>query len=228
MGDDVLVWLASAATILIVVLYEAIQRWRHQDRPGVLARSAHAGLREDWFRSISDHVGSEIIAVQTLRNSMMTATLTATTATLGLMGSVTLAASQLHMTFAPGASPWAAMTPRLVMELLLMSALFTALACSTIAVRYFNHASFICAMPVGSQARQQWLPVGIAHVRQAGVLYSWGLRALLMVAPLVVSIVHPLLGPLASLGLVLVLFNMDRVHHHDDPSPLMPASGSRG
>ncbi len=228
MGDNLLVWLASAATILIVALYEAIQRWRHQDSPGQLARSAHAELREDWFRSISDHAGSEIIAVQTLRNSMMTATLTATTATLGLMGSVTLAASQLHVTFSPDSSPWAAMTPRLVMELLLMSALFTAMACSTIAVRYFNHASFISAMPVGSQARQQWLPVGIAHVRQAGVLYSWGLRALLMVAPLVVSIVHPLLGPLASLGLVLVLFNMDRVHQHDAPSPIMPASGSRG
>ena len=107
MGDNLLVWLASAATILIVALYEAIQRWRHQDSPGQLARSAHAELREDWFRSISDHAGSEIIAVQTLRNSMMTATLTATTATLGLMGSVTLAASQLHVTFSPDSSPWA-------------------------------------------------------------------------------------------------------------------------
>lgn len=211
LSHDDMVWLATAATVGIVAAYEAAQRWAHRGQPGRLARSAHAELREDWFKSISEQPGSEIIAVQTLRNSMMSATLTATTATLGLMGSVTLAASQLNATFANATLQWPVLTPRLTMELLLMATLFTALACSTMAVRAFNHASFISAMPIYSNERQRWLSTGVAHVRQAGVLYSWGLRALLMVTPLVVSIVHPLAGPLASLLLVAVLWKMDHV-----------------
>ncbi|MDO9238128.1 MAG: DUF599 domain-containing protein [Aquabacterium sp.] len=219
---DIMVWLAEAATLLIVLAYELIQRRRYQGKPEQFARSAHADLREAWMLASSEHPGAEIVAVQTLRNAMMSATLTATTATLGLMGAITLTATQLHATFGPNDVQWPTISPRLVMELLLMSTLFAALVCSTMAVRYFSHASFISAMPVGSAARRQWLPVGVAHVRQAGVLYSFGLRALLMVAPVVVSIVHPLIGPMASVGLVIVLWQMDRV------TPLKHASKSHG
>jgi len=40
-----------------------------------------------------------------------------------------------------------------------------------------------------------------------------------MVAPLVVSIVSPLAGPLASLGLLVVLWQLDQVNFNE-PKPL--------
>jgi hypothetical protein len=71
------------------------------------------------------------------------------------------------------------------MELTLMVLLFASLACSVMAVRYYNHASFICAMSVGSASRQHWSAHGSAYVRRAGMLYTWRLRHLLLVAPVV-------------------------------------------
>jgi hypothetical protein len=45
-----------------------------------------------------------------------------------------------------------------VLELVLMALLFALLLSSAMAVRFYNHAGFICAMPVGSEARRRWGP----------------------------------------------------------------------
>ncbi|WP_292452240.1 DUF599 family protein [Methylibium sp.] len=119
-----------------------------------MARSAHAALREDWFSAVSQHKGSKILAVQTLRNSLLSATMTASTAVLGLMGTVTLAAPSLHVSCGEAAAV-PSFTPRLVLELLLLTLLFVSLVCSAMAVRYYNHAGFISGMPVASEARGQ-------------------------------------------------------------------------
>ena len=150
--------------------------------------------------------------MQTLRNALMSATMTASTAVLGLLGTITLAAPAVRVSLlAESGVDGRAFTPRLVMELTLMVLLFASLVCSVMAVRYYNHASFICAMPVGSPARQHWSPHGSAYVRRAGMLYSWGLRHLLLVAPVVAFIVYPLAGPAAAIGVVVMLRGFDRM-----------------
>lgn len=174
-----------------------------------MARSVHAALREDWFSAVSQHQGSEILAVQTLRNSLMSATMTASTAVLGLMGTVTLAAPSLHLGLGEAAA-LPSFTPRLVLELLLLTLLFASLVCSAMAVRYYNHAGFISGMPVESEVRQRWAPAGVASVRRAGLLYSWGLRHLILVAPILASLLHPFAGPVAAVVVVVVLSEFDR------------------
>ena len=203
-------WLAAIATVATLVTYEAAAVLMQRCKPERLARSAHASLREEWFAAVSSHSGSEILAVQTLRNSLMSATMTASTAVLGLMGTVTLAAPNLRSSLTD-AGVGLAFTPRLALELVLMTLLFASLVCSAMAVRSYNHASFICAMPVGSASRQRWSASGTAHVRRAGLLYSWGLRHLVLVAPIVVFIVHPFAGPVAACVVVMVLRTFDRV-----------------
>ncbi|MDB5938260.1 MAG: hypothetical protein JWP77_624 [Polaromonas sp.] len=211
-------WLAAIATVATLLVYEAAVLLMQRHQPGRLARSAHASLREEWFAAVSGHPGSEILAVQTLRNSLMSATMTASTAVLGLMGTVTLAAPYLRSSLAD-AGAGLAFTPRLALELVLMTLLFASLVCSAMAVRYYNHASFICAMPVGSASRQRWSASGTAYVRRAGLLYSWGLRHLVLVAPIVVFIVHPFAGPVAALMVVMVLRSFDRVSSASAASP---------
>jgi len=66
-------------------------------------------------------------------------------------------------------------------------------------------------LPVESEARRRWATAGAAYVRRAGVLYGWGLRHLILVAPLLASILHPATGPAAALVVVAVLFAFDRV-----------------
>ncbi len=205
-----LAWLATLATIAVLLAYEGVLALAHRQRPEQMARSAHAGLREEWFTAVSQQKGSEILAVQTLRNSLMSATMTASTAMLGLIGTVTLAAPSLHASFGdPALLP--SVTPRLVLELLLLTLLFASLVCSAMAVRYYNHVGFISGMPVESEARKRWAEAGIAYVRRAGVLYSWGLRHLILVAPILGCLLHPLAGPIAAVLVVLVLVRFDRV-----------------
>lgn len=204
-------WVSAAATLLAIVLYEVWHTLAQRRRPHTLARSAHAGLREEWFASMSTQPGSEILAVQTLRNSLMSATMTASTAVLGLMGSITLAAPSLHASFDPERLGGQGVTPRLLVELMVLALLFSALVSSVMAVRYYTHASFIGSMPVQSAARARWAEAGSAYVRKAGLLYSWSLRSLLLIAPLVAFLLHPYAGPVAAALVTSVLYAFDRV-----------------
>ena len=63
-------WLAALLTVAILLAYEGALLLVQRLSPSRLARSAHANLREEWFAAISRHPGSEILAVQTLRNSL--------------------------------------------------------------------------------------------------------------------------------------------------------------
>ncbi len=207
---DSMTWMAALATVGILLLYEVALLSVQRRSPGRLARSAHATLREQWFAAISKQRGSEILAVQTLRNSLMSATMTASTAVLGLMATVTLAVPGLHITSAAGEAGSAQFTARLALELVLMGILFASLVCSAMAVRYFNHAGFVGSMPVESETRERWSKTGATYLRRAGILYGLGLRHLLMVAPILACMAYPLAGPVTALVVVVVLLGFDR------------------
>ena len=134
------------------------------------------------------------------------------------MGTVTLAVPLSHAEFGDDAFMLPHFTPRLAMELVLLSLLFASLVSSVMAVRYYNHAGFVGGMPVESDARKYWTPAGTAYVRKAGVLYSWGLRQLVLVAPVVACILHPLAGPIAVVLVTGLLFSFDRFQ----PAPTAP------
>lgn len=204
-------WAAALATIAVLLIYETVQGVARRRNPLAMARTAHADLREQWFAAISRQPGSEILAVQTLRNSLMSATMIASTAALGLMGTATLAAPSLHDTFGAAADVSLQLTPRMTLELVLMGLLFASLASSVMAVRYYNHASFISAIPVGSPERQHWSGTGTAYVRRAGVLYSWGLRHLILIAPILVCMFHAVAGPIAAIVVTVMLSVFDRM-----------------
>ena len=206
--DVALSWWAAFVTAAVLVGYEVSLALAQRRRPDSMARTAHANLREDWFVAVSNQKGSEILAVQTLRNAVMSASITASTAALGLMGTVTLAVPSLHAGI--GAAPLPNFTPRLAMELALLALLFASLVTSVMAVRYYNHAGFVGGIPVDSEARKQWTSAGTLYVRKAGVLYSWGLRQLVLVAPVVAFILHPAAGPVAALLVAIVLLGFDR------------------
>lgn len=211
-ADVVQAWWAVGGTVGILLAYQLWLALGRETRSSRLARAAHAELRQDWFAAVSAQKGSEILAVQTLRNSLMTATLTASTAVLGLMGTLSLTVSSLHTGFAGTTLGLPDFTPRLAMELVLLGLLFASLVSSVVAVRYYNHASFVGGMPVESEARRKWEGAGLRYVRKAGDHYSWGLRQLILVVPVVAGILHPLAGVPAALIVVGALLGIDRFH----------------
>lgn len=209
-GAGLQAWLPAVLTVLLLVAYELLVAVQQRRRPQRVARSAHAALREDWFDAVSRQPGSEILAVQTLRNSLMSATMTASTAALALMGAVTLAAPSLQASLKVAGAGQPLFTPRLALELVLLALLFASLVASVMAVRYYNHAGFIGGMPVGSAERRQWTAAGVSYVRQAGMLYGWGLRHLILVAPILAALLHPLAGPPAAVMVLGVMLKLDR------------------
>lgn len=205
------IWWPALLTVAVLGAYEVALLVAERTRPGQVARSSHAQLREAWLDAIALQPGSEILAVQTLRNSMMSATMTASTAALGLMGTATLAAPSLRETLAADLQWAGLLTPRPMLELVLLALLFISLVASGMAVRYYTHVSYIVGMPADSPTKQPWMPIGRRYIRQAGRLYGWGLRHLVLVAPVVAALLHPLAGPPSALLTVVVLSRFDRV-----------------
>lgn len=202
-------WLPAFVTLAILIGYESLLALLRQRAPERIARTAHSRMREEWFSTVAGQAGAELLAVQTLRNSLMSATMTASTAILALMGSVSFAAPSLRASLntALGVQQ---LTPGMLLEITVLALLFGSLACSAMAIRYYNHASFIIGMPSGTPARARWSDAGLICVRRGGVLYSWGLRALVLVAPILAAGLHPYAGPLAALFVVAVLYGFDR------------------
>lgn len=201
-------WAALVTSVLLIGGYE-LRLWAtERSNPRSTARSAHAALREEWVRALSGQGGSEIVAVQTLRNSLMSATISASTAALALVGTLSLTVSSASQGL--GLFGLTRPSPGLVIELMLLGTLFASYVCSATAMRYFSHAGFVMSLPVASPEREARLPTAIDYVRRAGSLYGWGLRAFFLVAPLIVGLIHALAIPLASLALVLVLRALDR------------------
>jgi uncharacterized membrane protein len=214
--NESVAWALLAVSILIFAVYEATVLTRGRKAPYRLARYAHARMRVAWVVAMRDVPDSEIVAVQALRNSLMSATIVASTAALALMGTVTLAGSSFASDIARFRSEGLAIRP--VLEGLLMCVLFASYVCSSNAMRYFNHATFVMAMPVGSPQRGEWMPMATDYVERAGILYSWGLRCFLMIAPVVAGIVNTLLMPAMTILLVVVLWHFDRPANMRSPA----------
>ena len=89
MVPNLQLWIFSVSSIPVMAMYLLYRGWGSKQS----ARHVHASLREDWFEAVSALADSESLAVQTLRNSMMTATMIASTSALGLMGAISLASS---------------------------------------------------------------------------------------------------------------------------------------
>lgn len=167
------------------------------------ATRAHERLRQDWMQAIAQHPGSEVLAVQTIRNSLMSCTMTATTATLAFMGGVTLLHSgwpdvppaSLH-----GGLPfWNALAVLVLLALTFLTSL--------LAARYWHHAGFVAGMPIASTERAHWQAHGQHCLVQAGRYYALSLRLLMWTAPLLLAGLHPLAGLPAGLVLLAALWS---------------------
>lgn len=198
-------WIAFGVSTAIFVIYELWVIWVGWRHPTRIARSAHAFMRASWVDALARQPGFEIVAVQALRNSLMSATIAASTAALALMGTVSLASGALESVTFDG-------TPslRIVLEILLMATLFASYVCSAMSMRYFSHAGFVMSMPTAAPERAALNPMAKEYVKRAGLLYSWALRFFLIISPLVVGIVRPVGMPFMTVALVIALWFFDR------------------
>lgn len=137
-------------------------------------------LRRAWVKRVLSQPGTEVLAVQTVRNSIMASSLMATTATLALMGVLTLGHTQMRALAAlPSADPLGYLLHTPELRLFLPLALLA--ACVVLfsgAVRLYHRVSYSLGLPAGTSdmhavAEQS----ALVEVARAARLYRNGWRA---------------------------------------------------
>ncbi|MDQ6619362.1 MAG: DUF599 domain-containing protein [Pseudomonadota bacterium] len=208
--DTVLQTVSVAASVIALAIYEIYLSFESRRQPHRVARSVHGEMRARWVRALETHPGSEILAVQTLRNSLMSATILGSTAALALLGSFSVGLPLLAHGVAINVGD-----ARSALLLLLMVSLFGSFLTAALSMRLFNHAGFMLSFPVGSPERAGLSGVAADYLRRAGHHYSRSLHLLLLVGPLLIGIVAPLVMPFATVAWLIALRAYDR-------APAMP------
>ena len=88
-------WGSLVIGLLLILVYEVRAHLVGRRDPAHQARFVNARMRAVWVQTMSGQAGMEIVAVQALRNLLMSATIAASTAALALMASLTLGGASL-------------------------------------------------------------------------------------------------------------------------------------
>ena len=168
-------------------------------------------LRSVWAMNIMEN-HRETLAVQTFRNWIMASSFLASTAVLISLGILNTAikpsvSSQISHALNLAGSPSEAMW--LIKMLSLFVVFFFSFFNFTLAIRYFNHASFDLGIPgkTNGVANHDFMTDGINH---ASFHYTLGMRGYYLAIPLGLWIFGPIWMLAGTIVLVLVLNKLDR------------------
>lgn len=203
---------ALAASVLLVVLYHLYLARREKRDPAYSIQAVNIIARTAWVENVMRE-GKDILAVQTLRNSTMAATFLASTAVLLIIGVLSLSgqADKLETTWHALNVLGARHSELYIAKLLfLLIDLVFAFFSFSMSIRIFNHVGFMINVPVAMN-HQAISPAHVAvHLNRAGRFYSLGMRAYYFAVPLLFWLFGPLFMLAATVGLIPVLFRLDR------------------
>jgi uncharacterized membrane protein len=231
--------LAFAISLALIVGYQLYLRYRLRHNPAYTIQAINAQARESWVVSIMTSRDRDVLAVQTLRNSTMAATFLASTAILLIIGVLNLMQKNdsIGALFSPIRPDQVAMSAHIwSFKLLpLLVVFFWAFFCFTLAIRLYNHVGYLINAAGGGSSGPTPSYVALL-LNRSGRYYSLGMRAYYLSVPLVFWLFGPLYLVAASIGLVIVLYYVDRapdvtdssqqgrrlVRPGNDPIPLIP------
>jgi uncharacterized membrane protein len=206
-------WANIVACLIVLALYEHYIRWVTSRTPMKTARSVHAAIRSNWVKSVMSRPGTEILVVQTLRNSVMAASFMATTTVLALSATLTLGGAggpknELWQSARAGNSESIVFAAKL---LLLAGSFFISFLFLAMAVRFFNHVAYLITGSASSDESTRQQALVIAYLNHAGHYYSVGLRTFFACIPFLAGLFSGFLMLPATLVLILILYWFDRV-----------------
>lgn len=209
-------WLMIAATLLVLLAYEGYLIWMGRLSPMRVARTAHAEIRARWVVAMLEREGrdTEVLVIQTIRNSIMAASFMASTSALALTGTLTLSGLGNVNSNVWGGSLLTGLQVSSLLtatKLVLLTIIFFAsfMFC-TMSVRYFSHTGYLITTEIGyPQHRRQALAV--TYLNRAGYQYSLGLRTFFLCIPILVSLFSTWLMLPGMLFLITLLHRFDRI-----------------
>jgi uncharacterized membrane protein len=200
-------------SVLLVAAYHLFLRHKIRNDPTYTVQAINRIARTAWVQNIMRDDKNAVLAVQTLRNSTMAATFLASTSVLMIIGVLTLSeqGDKLEATW-HALNMVGAINPMLWMVklILLLLDLFVAFFSFSMAIRVFNHVGYMINVPLGLN-HKMITPAHVAtHLNRAGHFYSLGMRAYYFLVPLVFWLFGPHFMLVATIGLLMVLYRIDR------------------
>lgn len=199
-------------SVLLLVVYHWLIRRKERRDPSYTIQAVNRIARTAWVENVMRE-GKDILAIQTLRNSTMAATFLASTAVLMIIGVLTLSGQgdKLDATW-HSLNVFGAKHPELWMFKLicLLLDLFFAFFSFAMSIRVFNHVGYMINVPM-SLNHHAISPDHVAiYLNRAGRFYSVGMRAYYYCVPLLFWLFGPHLMLIATLGLIFVMYRLDR------------------
>jgi uncharacterized membrane protein len=213
-ATDLLSFATSASLVLAYQIYLA---WRTRTDPNSSAQDIMLAARAIWVASVMRE-RRDILAVQTLRNSTMSASFMASTAVLLIIGVMTLSAQgdklsgtwhALNFLGQTSAEMW------LFKLLMMLFDLLFAFFSFAMAVRIFHHIGYLINVPLDPAREAAQIRHVEAHLNRAGTYYRIGMRAYYFTVPLLFWLFGPtwMLG--ATLAMLFFMFHLDRAPKRD-------------
>lgn len=206
---------AVALSAAMLAGYQLFLRWRLKRDPLYTVQAVNALARAAWVEDVMAGNGKAVLAVQTLRNSMMGPSFLASTAILLIMGTLTLSTQSevatvwdaLYLGGGPSAPFFATKL------ILLLFDFFAAFFAFTMAIRMFMHVGYMINVPPALRDQAITPRYVSFHLNRGGRFYSIGMRAYYYSVPLVFWLFGPLMMLAATVGVVLLMQFLDRAPH---------------
>jgi uncharacterized membrane protein len=200
---------AFFASCVIVLGYYVYLRRRVRHEPGYAVQVVNARVRAHWVETVMSTGKMDILAIQTLRNSVMAANFMASTAILLMLAVLNFSEGIENLgVHAPVA--YSQETIRAVQSGLLLIDFFVAFFCFSMAIRFYNHVGYMITVPADRIA-DEFSPQRVAaYLNRAGSFYSFGTRTFFFSFPLMLWFIGPWFLISTTVGLVIALYVLDR------------------
>lgn len=204
---------AVSVSVTLFISYYIFLMSRVRRDPDYTIQAINHKARTLWVEAVMRDRTKDIMAVQALRNFAMAATFKASSAILLIIGTLTLSGQAESL-----ARTWhvlnlgGSLAPELWIAkiLCLLTALIVAFFAFAMTIRVLNHVVFMISLPA-ADAKGPLSPEWVAtRLNQAGAFYTVGMRAYFVTVPLVFWLFGPILLVVATVGLVLMLYYLDR------------------
>lgn len=206
---DVLIFLGSVLLILFYYLYLA-RRTRHS--PNSSRHVLNSKVREQWVKMIMSNDNKGILAIQTIRNSLIAANFMASTSILLIIG--TLNISEKIGKWAPELNfinlgyDYSIELWQLKLCILLLN-FAIAFYCFSMAIRLFNHVGYMINLSNDTPTDTSLYQQTCAILNRAGTYYTFGVRCFFFSLPVILWYFGPVFLFLGTLGLVIGLVILD-------------------
>lgn len=203
---------ALSVSVGLLCAYWFVLRRRTRRDPGAAVHTFNRLVRARWADAMLNRQGTEITAVQTLRNSVMAASFMASTAILLIVGTLTVSSDLEKVgrswTVLVGGVHHASLVG--VKVALLLGDFFLAFFCFSMSVRLFSHIGYMVGVKPANADDLVKTEIVATHLNQAGHYFSLGLRVFFSCIPLIFWFFGPIALAAATIGLLWILRLMDR------------------